>query len=175
MPDTIGITKELNNDEKLTHSSQPTELIFMREDVYERFRGWERLERVESMFRGIIYLTNQRVIFFKLFEVPGVSTGQKKNLLVGSAGTFTDIPLNKITSVMKRKVSLSKENIFRFTTVFGGDENQVNDGPGLEIAFNERKVHPKNAVVNLNDLLIILGSPIFTFESVLREQIKASV
>lgn len=169
---TIGITKELDPDEKLVFSTHATELISLKQSVFEKIRGWERIEQVDSMLRAIIYVTNKRLIFLKLFEVPGASSGQKKNLLVGSAGTFVEIPFDGISSVMQRKLRLSRDNTFRFVTVFGGDQNRVNDGQALEVAYNERTVHPKKEATNVADLLVVLGDPMFTLEPILLETIR---
>ncbi|MEM3160887.1 MAG: hypothetical protein QXJ74_08910 [Nitrososphaera sp.] len=134
--------------------------------------GWEKVERIISMARAIIYLTNERVIFLKLFEVPGVSSGQKKNLLAASAGSFFDLSLHDVSYVMKRSLTISKENIFRFSTTLGGDEHQVSGGPALEIGYNERKVSVKKDVVPLYEIVLVLGEPQFTMESIIKEQLK---
>lgn len=168
----IGITKELNEDEKTTYTSPTTELLFLKENVQTKIVGWEKKQFVISMCRGIIYLTNQRLIILKLFEVPGVSSGQKKNLLAGSAGSFFDISLKDISYIKKRPIVISRENIARFGTVFGADEHQVNGGPSLEIGYNERTTTLKNESIPLWDVLFVLGDPMFTLESVMREHLK---
>jgi hypothetical protein len=124
------------------------------------------------MFRTIIYLTNKRLIFLKLFEVPGVSSGQKKNLLVGAAGTFMDIPLKDVSHIIKRTISLGKDNVFRFVTVFGGDEHAISGGPALEIGHNQKTIHVKKDTTTISDLIIVLGVPMFTLQSTLTDVMK---
>jgi hypothetical protein len=171
----VGLTKQLNHCEKLVYASSPTEIFFLKQEMRMRFRSWQKNEKIESMIRGIIFLTDQRLIFLKLFEVPGVSSGQRKNILAGSSGTFLDVPLKDISHMAKRQITLSKENAFRFVTVFGGDEHAVDDGPALEIVYNQKAVEIKKGKVPLADSVLILGDPMFALQPALREQFRVNV
>jgi|SRR5581483_7444591 len=168
----VGVTKVLDEGERLVYTSSPTEILLLKQEVYTKIMGWEKIEKTESIFRGIIYLTDKRLIFLKLFEVPGVSSGQKKNLLVGSAGTFIDISLGKVAHIIKRTINLSKDNAFRFITVFGGDEHAISGGPALEIGYNEKTIHIKKDATAVCDLVLILGDPMFAIEPILTNQVK---
>lgn len=140
-----------------------------------KFRSWLKREKIESMLRGIIFLTDHRLIFLKLFEVPGVSSGQRKNVLAGSSGTFLDVPLKDISQMARRQITLSKENTFRFVTIFGGDEHAVDDGPALEIVYNQKAVEIKKGKVPLSDSVLVLGDPMFALQSALHEHFRVNV
>lgn len=99
-------------------------------------------------------------------KLPERGQGKRK-----TAGTFVDISLDDISHIIMRKNNLSKDNVFRFVTVFGGDDHAISGGPALEIGCYERSARIKRDITSVFDLLIVLGDPMFNLQSTLSEQI----
>ncbi|AIF83669.1 zinc-ribbon domain [Candidatus Nitrososphaera evergladensis SR1] len=137
-PKLIGIIKELENDEKVvTQSITQTEVIFVKEAFIKKVLGQERKEVPISISGSMFYLTNQRLIFLKLFELSASELGQDSNLLAGAGGTFYELPLTSITGVEMRQVKLNKNDEARFVNIFGGDVSKLRR-PALEIIYDEK-------------------------------------
>jgi hypothetical protein len=138
MSKVIGIYKELDPSEKIVYQGQvQTEVIFVKEAEIKKVIGIERKEVPISLSKSLLYLTNQRLIFLKLFEISATELGENNNQLASVSGTFYELPINAVTGVDMRTVRLNKNDSERFVTIFGGDESKL-QRPALEIIYDEK-------------------------------------
>lgn len=114
-----------------------TEVIFVKEATIKKIIGQERKEVPISISGSVIYLTNQRLAFLKLFELSATELGEEKNLLAGAAGTFYEVPISAITSVDMRPIRLNSNDEKRFVDFFGGDASMLKR-PALEVIYDEK-------------------------------------
>jgi hypothetical protein len=137
----IGVFKQLENDEKLvTNSTVQAEVIFVKEAEIKKVLGKERKEVPLSMSSSMFYLTSQRLLFLKLFEVwaSDLQKEDKKGVkrIAGAGGTFFELPLTAIAGVEMRQVKLNKNDKDRFMEFFGNES--LLDRPTLEIIYDEK-------------------------------------
>jgi hypothetical protein len=134
----IGIVKPLDSDEKVvTQSMIQTHVLFVKEAHIKKMLGQKIKEIPLSLSTSFFYLTNQRLIFLKLFEISASDLGQGTNMLAGAAGTFYELPLSAITGVHMRPVKLNKNDEARFLTFFQNDMTKF-QRPALEIIYDEK-------------------------------------
>lgn len=134
----IGIFKELEPNEKIVYQGQvQTEVIFVKEAEIKKVIGSERKEIPISLSKSLLYLTNQRLIFLKLFEISATELGENTNQLASVSGTFYELPISAVTGVDMRTVKLNKNDYERFVTIFNGDESKL-QRPALEIIYDEK-------------------------------------
>ena len=135
----LGIFKELEPDEKIIYQgTTQTEVIFVKEAEIKKIIGRERKEVPISISASLVYLTNQRLIFLKLFEISATEIGAENNLLAGVAGTFYEMPITAVTSVDIRTVKLNKHDEERFRVFFGENNESRLLKPALEIIYDEK-------------------------------------
>ncbi len=139
----VGIYKELEEGEKtIFQSVTQTEVIFVKEAEIKKLIGRERKEIPISISKALVYLTNQRLLFLKLFELSATELGEEKNMLAGAGGTFYEVPLDAVTAVDMRQVKLNKGDEERFLNLFeGSDPNTAAaklKSPALEIVYDEK-------------------------------------
>lgn len=137
----IGIYKNLDDDEKLvTQSLVQTQVIFVKEAQIKKVLGQERKEVPLSMSSCMFYLTNQRLIFLKLFEILATElqkdTRKEVEMIGGASGTFFELPLTAVAGVEMRQVKLNKNDKERFVKWYGSES--ILERPALEIVYDER-------------------------------------
>lgn len=139
-PKVLGIYKKLEPNEKIIfQGTAQTEVIFVKEAEIRKLIGSrERKEVPISISESIVYLTNQRLIFLKLFEISATEIGTTNNLLAGVAGTFYEMPVSAVTSVDIRSVKLNKNDEERFLNFFGVENEYKLRKPALEIIYDEK-------------------------------------
>ena len=189
-PKLVGIIKELDNDEKvITQSMVQTEVIFVKEAQIKKIMGQERKEVPISISGSMFYLTNQRLIFLKLFELSATELGQDTNMLAGAGGTFYELPLSSITGVDMRPVKLNKNDEARFVGIFGGDAAKLRK-PALELIYDEKAAKGRakdymesmmqrgmvsklwGKVEMVYDKIFVLGEQAAALQPVLSEHVK---
>lgn len=138
-PKLVGIFKELEADEKIVYQGViQTEVMFVKEAFIKKVIGQERKEVPISISNSMIYLTNQRLIFLKLFEVSASELGRESNLLAGAAGSFYEVPVSAVIGVDMRPVKLNKNDEQRFIELFGEGGESMLKRPALEIIYDEK-------------------------------------
>lgn len=179
-PRVIGITKELDSDERIvTQSTTQTEVIFIKEAQIKKMLGEERKEVLLSISSSMFYLTNHRLIFLKLFELSATELGQKSNTLAGESGTFYELPLTAITGVKMRPITLDKNDETLFINILRGDINKLKR-PALEIIYDEKAAtgfmlqrdlvsKPWAKVEMVYDKMCILGEQAVTLQPILSD------
>lgn len=139
IPKVIGILKEMEPNEKVIYQGvTQTEVIFVKEAEIKKVIGRERKEVPISISSSFIFLTNQRLVFLKLFELSAAELEDKNNLLAGAAGTFYEVPINAVSSVDMRVVNLNKNDEQRFRDFFGESNEYRLKKPALEIIYDEK-------------------------------------
>lgn len=191
----IGIYKELEPMEKVTYqSSVQTEVIFVKEAAIKKVIGSERKEVPISLSRSLVYLTNQRLIFLKVFEVSAKELGAGANQLAGASGTWYEVPLSAINGVEMRQVQLNKNDLDRFIDFFGEDTAATMlKRPALEILYDEKAATGRakdyieamlrrgalsklwGRVQMVYDKVWVLGEQSIAIEPVLAEHIRQKV
>jgi len=137
-PKLVGIFKQLESNEKvMTQSLLQTQVIFVKEAQIKKVFGQERKEVPLSISSSMFYLTNERLIFLKLFEISATELGSEINMLAGASGTFYEIPLRAVTGVDMRPVKLNKNDQERFLKFFNNDKSKL-EKPALEIIYDEK-------------------------------------
>jgi hypothetical protein len=152
--------------------------------------GQERKEVPISISGSMFYLTNQRLVFLKLFELSATELGQESNLLAGAGGTFYELPLSSISAVDMRPVKLNKNDEVRFINIFGGDVSKLRR-PALEIIYDEKAARGRakdymeslmqrglisklwGKVEMVYDKIFVLGEQAVTLQPALAEYVKA--
>ncbi len=183
--------KELENDEKvITQSITNTEVIFVKEAFIKKVLGQERKEVPISISGSMFYLTNQRLIFLKLFELSATELGQEANMLAGAGGTFYELPLTAITAVDMRPIKLNKNDEARFVNIFGGDVAKLRR-PALELIYDEKAAKGRakdymesmmqrgiisklwGKVEMVYDKIFVLGEQAAALQPILADHVKA--
>jgi hypothetical protein len=137
----LGIFKELEPNERILYQSVTlTDVIFVKEAVIRGviFGNRSRKEIPISMSKSLFYLTDQRIVFLKLFEMVATEVGEKENRLAGAAGTFYEMPLHAVTSVDMRPVQLSANDMLKFREQLGANDATLRR-PALEIIYDEKE------------------------------------
>jgi len=169
-----------------------TEVIFVKEAEIKKVIGGERKEVPISLSKSFIYLTSQRLIFLKLFEISAVELGDQTNQLAGASGTWYEVPLTAITGVDMRQVKLNKNDVDRFVQFFGGDESLLRR-PALEIVYDEKAASGRakdyiesmmqrgmmsklwGRVQMVYDKILVLGEQSVAIQPVLAERVRQKV
>jgi len=192
VPKVLGIFKELEPTEKIIYQGvTQTEVIFVKEAEIRKIIGTrERKEVPISISESIVYLTNQRLIFLKLFEISATEIGTTNNLLAGVAGTFYEMPISAVTSVNIRPVKLNKNDEERFLSFFGVENELKLRKPALEIIYDERAAtgRAKDYIESMlrrgflsklwgrvemtYDKIFVLGEQCIALQPTLSEQVK---
>jgi hypothetical protein len=189
----IGIYKELEPMEKVTYqSSVQTEVIFVKEAAIKKVIGSERKEVPISLSKSLVYLTSQRLIFLKLFEVSATELGTGTNQLAGASGTWYEVPITAVTGVDMRQVQLNKNDMERFVDFFGGDVSLLRR-PALEIVYDEKAATGRakdyiesmlqrgalsklwGRVQMVYDKIFVLGEQSVAIQPVLAEKVRQKV
>lgn len=77
-PKYLGIFKELEPNEKIIYQGvTQTEVIFVKEAEIKKVVGRERKEVPISISSSFVYMTTQRLVFLKLFELSATELGEK--------------------------------------------------------------------------------------------------
>jgi len=192
-PKIIGIYKELEPNEKIIYQgSTQTEVIFVKEAEIKKMIGGERKEVPISLSKSFIYLTNQRLVFLKLFEISATELGEETNQLAGASGTFYEVPISAVTAVDMRTVQLNKHDVSRFLDFFGGDESMLHR-PALEIVYDEKAATGRakdyiesmlrrgmlsklwGRVQMVYDKIFVLGEQSVAIQPVLAERVRQKV
>ncbi len=194
-PKILGVFKELEPNEKILYQSVSfTDVIFVKEAVIRGvlLGNRSRKEIPISMSKSLFYLTDQRIVFLKLFEMLATEVGEKENLLAGAAGTFYEMPLQAVTSVDMRPVQINETDAEKFKQQLGVSDDTLRR-PALEIIYDEKQATGRakdymESMLNRGllsrlfgkmestfDKVFILGEQSVSIQPVLSQRVKRNV